>query len=205
MPFHFKIVPLKPTAQTLLASLPHTPASPAAPLSNTKSPDQQLAPHQHFPPSASRAVPSQTSISSSDQRQRRGKIGAMVEVVRSALLGAALAMLCLWLGCNTLWDPFLETRSGTDGSSPDGAASGNLDGSPAGNPDGSASGNLDGSPAGNPDGSMPTLCIPPSGPGVCSCGNWCWQNPLPQGHYLIAIWGVDANNIWAVGEGGTIV
>ena len=38
---------------------------------------------------------------------------------------------------------------------------------------------------------------------VCSPDNFCWQNPLPQGNPLHAVFGVDANNIWAVGDGGT--
>ena len=34
---------------------------------------------------------------------------------------------------------------------------------------------------------------------------WVWQNPLPQGNSLTGIWGLDANNVWAVGTKGTIV
>ncbi len=30
-------------------------------------------------------------------------------------------------------------------------------------------------------------------------GAWIWQNPLPQGNTLSAVWGSDANNVWAVG------
>ena len=53
--------------------------------------------------------------------------------------------------------------------------------------------------ASNPDGSFT-----PSPP-VCNVDPWCWQNPLPQGNHLYGVWGSDANNVWAVGLGGTIV
>lgn len=33
---------------------------------------------------------------------------------------------------------------------------------------------------------------------------WCWENPLLQGNKLLAVWGTDANNVWAVGDSGTI-
>ena len=42
-------------------------------------------------------------------------------------------------------------------------------------------------------------------PLVCSADHWCWQNPLPQGNQLNGIWGSDADNVWAVGQNGTIV
>lgn len=32
---------------------------------------------------------------------------------------------------------------------------------------------------------------------------WCWQNVLPQGHDLHAVWFADADTGWAVGYGGT--
>jgi hypothetical protein len=105
-----------------------------------------------------------------------GKIRAMVRPVRSALVRSVLVLLCLWLGCNGLWSPFLEYRDGSDGSTSE-----------------------------NPDAPMPPVCTPPSGPGVCSCDSWCWQNPLPQGMRLVRIWGADPSNVWAVGDGGTIV
>ena len=41
--------------------------------------------------------------------------------------------------------------------------------------------------------------------GICSEGDWCWQNPLPQGNTLYAMWGADATHVWAVGDGGAIV
>jgi hypothetical protein len=42
-------------------------------------------------------------------------------------------------------------------------------------------------------------------PRVCSADNWCWHNPLPQGLTLRAIWGPAADDIWAVGDYGTIM
>ena len=36
------------------------------------------------------------------------------------------------------------------------------------------------------------------------CG-WTWQNPLPQGNDLNAIWGSSADDIFAVGDYGTIL
>jgi hypothetical protein len=40
---------------------------------------------------------------------------------------------------------------------------------------------------------------------VCSSGQWCWQNPLPQGNDLKAVWSSAPNSTWAVGESGTIL
>jgi len=34
---------------------------------------------------------------------------------------------------------------------------------------------------------------------------WYWQNPLPQGHDLHAVWFADADTGWAVGYGGTVL
>lgn len=39
---------------------------------------------------------------------------------------------------------------------------------------------------------------------LCSVDGWCWQNPLPQGNPLFAIWGSRSNNVFAVGQGGII-
>jgi hypothetical protein len=48
----------------------------------------------------------------------------------------------------------------------------------------------------NACGPIPTICI----------GNgWCWENPLPQGHDLNAIWGTAPDDVWAVGDAGTIL
>src|SRR2546425_4492046 len=40
---------------------------------------------------------------------------------------------------------------------------------------------------------------------VCSSDGWCWSNPLPQGNSLYSAWGSASNDVWAVGEGGTIL
>lgn len=40
---------------------------------------------------------------------------------------------------------------------------------------------------------------------VCSSGNWCWYNPLPQGNTLRALWGSSGNDIWASGDAGTLL
>ena len=45
----------------------------------------------------------------------------------------------------------------------------------------------------------------PGPPRLCNPNNWCWENPQPQGNYLYGVWGADANNVWAVGFGGTIL
>ena len=34
---------------------------------------------------------------------------------------------------------------------------------------------------------------------------WEWQNPLPQGNPLLGIWGSSGSDVFAVGEGGTIL
>ena len=40
---------------------------------------------------------------------------------------------------------------------------------------------------------------------VCSSGNWCWHNPLPQGNTLRAVWGAASNDVWAAGDAGTLL
>lgn len=42
-------------------------------------------------------------------------------------------------------------------------------------------------------------------PASCSSHDFCWQNPLPQGNALLSIWGTDDNNVWAVGDAGTVL
>jgi hypothetical protein len=36
-------------------------------------------------------------------------------------------------------------------------------------------------------------------------GTWAWQNRLPQGNSLSTVWGAAANDVWAVGDGGTLL
>jgi hypothetical protein len=40
---------------------------------------------------------------------------------------------------------------------------------------------------------------------LCSVDRWCWEGPLPQGNTLRSIWGSAANDVWAVGDLGTIL
>src|SRR2546422_11724983 len=40
---------------------------------------------------------------------------------------------------------------------------------------------------------------------VCSSDGWCWSNPLPQGNHLRSAWGSASNDVWAVGDRGTIL
>ena len=67
-----------------------------------------------------------------------------------------------------------------------------------------------------PDLSAPDSALPdasgPDGPvkpnplkGFCSKDNWCWMNPLPQGHTLRGMWGSSATDLFVVGEAGTIL
>jgi hypothetical protein len=41
--------------------------------------------------------------------------------------------------------------------------------------------------------------------GVCTPDKWCWENPLPQGNSLQAVWGSAENDVWAVGAQGVIL
>jgi hypothetical protein len=43
-----------------------------------------------------------------------------------------------------------------------------------------------------------------TGKAVCT-SDGCWDNPLPQGDTLNALWGNSANDVWAVGEPGVIL
>lgn len=40
---------------------------------------------------------------------------------------------------------------------------------------------------------------------ACNKDNWCWVSPLPQGLNLHAIWGTASDDVWAVGDLGTIL
>lgn len=41
-------------------------------------------------------------------------------------------------------------------------------------------------------------------PRVCLSSGWCWENPLPQGQAVVALWGSSADNVYA-GAGGSIL
>ncbi|MEO1269053.1 MAG: EGF domain-containing protein, partial [Myxococcota bacterium] len=40
---------------------------------------------------------------------------------------------------------------------------------------------------------------------LCTRDGWCWVRPLPHGHTLRAIWGLDGEPQWAVGDTGTLM
>jgi hypothetical protein len=40
---------------------------------------------------------------------------------------------------------------------------------------------------------------------VCSPDKLCWENPLPQGNDLNAVWTTSPTDVWAVGKSGTIL
>lgn len=39
----------------------------------------------------------------------------------------------------------------------------------------------------------------------CTDTGWCWEHARPRGNALLDVWGTGPNDIWAVGEGGTIL
>ncbi len=41
--------------------------------------------------------------------------------------------------------------------------------------------------------------------GICSGDGWCWAHPRPTGAKLNRLWGTGPSDVWAVGEGGTIL
>jgi hypothetical protein len=43
-----------------------------------------------------------------------------------------------------------------------------------------------------------------SEPSSVKASGWDWQNPLPQGNDLSAVWGSSATDVFAVGDAGTI-
>jgi hypothetical protein len=40
---------------------------------------------------------------------------------------------------------------------------------------------------------------------VCSANGWCWENPYPQGNALHGVWAAASDDIWAVGDVGTVL
>ncbi len=40
---------------------------------------------------------------------------------------------------------------------------------------------------------------------LCTSQGWCWENPLPQGNSLRAVWAASATEAWAVGDVGTLL
>jgi hypothetical protein len=43
------------------------------------------------------------------------------------------------------------------------------------------------------------------GSGLCLPSGFCWENPLPQGNALTAVWGASPSAVWAVGGRGNYV
>ena len=39
----------------------------------------------------------------------------------------------------------------------------------------------------------------------CSPDGWCWENPLPTGNTLNAVWAVAPTDVWIVGDRGTVL
>lgn len=56
-----------------------------------------------------------------------------------------------------------------------------------------------GADGGSSDGGMP------AGGGLCTGSRWCWENPLPQGNGMTALWAVSPTDVWAAGTYGTIL
>lgn len=50
----------------------------------------------------------------------------------------------------------------------------------------------------------PRQCPPPPPAKTCAPNLFCWSNPLPQGNTFQSLWAVAANDVWAVGDAGTI-
>jgi hypothetical protein len=46
--------------------------------------------------------------------------------------------------------------------------------------------------------------VPSDGGDVCFNG-FCWENPLPQGNDLSAVWGTAPNDVWVGGDGNTLL
>ena len=53
----------------------------------------------------------------------------------------------------------------------------------------------------------PVLCLLLFGFGstAAQAADWTWQNPLPQGNNLTAVWGSSGSDVFAVGDLGTIL
>lgn len=61
---------------------------------------------------------------------------------------------------------------------------------------------LDGRAASAPDGSITSGALTS---GICSASGWCWCDTTLQSNALAGVWGAGANDVWAVGEAGTIL
>ncbi|MBI3182333.1 MAG: hypothetical protein HYZ28_09340 [Myxococcales bacterium] len=126
--------------------------------------------------------------------------------MRAGLLQNALALAAaptffgvLVGACRNFDEDLAVCRSaGRCGAPPDGAVvsdSGSDSGS-GGQNDGGTDGGTDGGAA---DGGI----VAPSG--LCSSAGICWENPLPQGNPLLAVWSDSPSDTWVAGLGGTLM
>ena len=103
-------------------------------------------------------------------------------------------LLALWLmplGCHS---------SGRSNGTPDGAVDAMVDRSADADVPGDA-------PSDTPF-DLPAEAVVDAGPPpapICLPSGWCWQNPLPMGAAIDGAWGTSADDVWAVGSGGTIL
>jgi len=122
-------------------------------------------------------------------------------VCRPSLERIAVAGICLLAaGC-----PSFRAHAPTDGggSGADGASDVPSSGGDAADAIAEAPAGATDSGA-DADGSADGGQVIPPGP-VCSSDRWCWESPRPQGNDLDAVWGWSANDVWAVGDQGTIL
>ena len=99
----------------------------------------------------------------------------------------------LWLGvlfllaCYNLWSPLLTDNPACQ-SDPSACGAGSTDG-----------GVIDGGDVGVPDSGPRPFAHP------YASSDWRWDHPTPQGNHLRGIWGTGPDQIWAVGDAGTIL
>jgi hypothetical protein len=100
--------------------------------------------------------------------------------------------------------------SGTGGAGADAGMGGGLGGAVAGGAGGGLGGAVTGGVGGGArggagGGGTAGSAPPPDLQGTCNEAGWCWQRPLPQGNTLRGGWAAAADDVWAVGDGGTIL
>jgi hypothetical protein len=134
-------------------------------------------------------------------------------IVRATLATAFLSFSFLVSACGRTKGAAngnLADAGGNDTGSPTGAGgsggpgTGDDGGPDLGQP--TPDGGLGGGPggAGGKDAGNPDVDWGDGGP-LCSSGNWCWVNPLPQGNALNAVWANADDDIWAGGDHGTLI
>ncbi len=50
-----------------------------------------------------------------------------------------------------------------------------------------------------------SAAVSPKPAPLCNPGGFCWENPLPQGNDLYRAWGRAKNDVWFVGDYGTLL